>query len=66
MNRSRRTRWARNVASKEQNIITYIVLIGKPGGKISLGIPRSRLEDIIEIYLREIGWKVEPDSSGSG
>jgi hypothetical protein len=34
----------------------YRILVGKPQGKRSLGIPRSRWVDNIKMYLREIGW----------
>jgi hypothetical protein len=32
-----------------------VVLVGKPEGKRSLGRPRRRWEDIIEIDLQEVG-----------
>jgi hypothetical protein len=32
------------------------ILVGNPEGKRPLGIPRGSWEDIIKIYLREIGW----------
>jgi hypothetical protein len=35
----------------------YIVLVGKPEGKRSLGRPRCRWEDNIKRDLKEIGWK---------
>ena len=31
------------------------VLVGKPGGKITLGRPRRRWEDNIKMDLREVG-----------
>jgi hypothetical protein len=34
----------------------YKVLVGKPGRRRLLGIPRLRWEDGIIMYLREIGW----------
>jgi hypothetical protein len=34
----------------------YRILMGKAEGKRSLGIPRRRWVDNIEINLREIGW----------
>jgi hypothetical protein len=34
----------------------YRILVGKPEGKRSLGIPRCRWVDNIKIDLREIGW----------
>jgi hypothetical protein len=45
--KSRRMRWAGHV---------YIVLVGKPEEKRSLGRPRRRWEDGIRMYLRWIGW----------
>jgi hypothetical protein len=33
----------------------YMVLEGKPEGKIPLGRPRSRWENNIKMYLQEIG-----------
>jgi hypothetical protein len=36
----------------------YKVLVGKPEGKRPLGRPRRRWEDVIRMYLREIGWGV--------
>jgi hypothetical protein len=33
----------------------YRVLVGRPEGKRQLGRPRSRWEDNIKMYLREIG-----------
>jgi hypothetical protein len=35
----------------------YIILVGKPEGKIPIGRPRHRWKDNIRMYLREIGWK---------
>jgi hypothetical protein len=34
------------------------ILVGKPEGKRSLGIPRRRWVENIKIDLREIGWDV--------
>jgi hypothetical protein len=33
----------------------YIILVGKPEGKRSLGRPRRRWEGNIEMYLQEVG-----------
>jgi hypothetical protein len=33
----------------------YSILVGKPGGKRSLGRPRRRWEDNIRVDLREVG-----------
>jgi hypothetical protein len=35
---------------------TYMILVEKPDGKRSLGIPRSRWADKIKRDLLEIGW----------
>jgi hypothetical protein len=40
-------------------------LVGKSEGKRPLGRPRRRWEDIT-MNLREIGWRCEMNSSGSG
>jgi hypothetical protein len=37
---------------------TYMILVGKPEVKRTLGRPRRRWEDNIRMYLREIGWGV--------
>jgi hypothetical protein len=36
--------------------IAYRILVGKPGGKRSLGRPRRMWVDDIKMDLREIGW----------
>jgi hypothetical protein len=35
----------------------YRVLVGKPEGKRSLGRPRLRWQDNIEMDLQELGWR---------
>jgi len=35
----------------------YRVLVGKPGGKRSLGVPRCRWEDTIKMDLPEVTWR---------
>jgi hypothetical protein len=43
------------------------IFVGRSEGKRPLGRSRRRWEDIIRIYVREIGWKVVPlHSSRSG
>jgi hypothetical protein len=32
------------------------VLVGRSEGKRSLGTPRSRWEDNIQMYIEELGW----------
>jgi hypothetical protein len=34
----------------------YRILVGKPEGKIALGIPRHRRVNNIKMHFREIGW----------
>ena len=53
--KSRRLRWAEHVACIEQSRNAYIVLVGKPEGKIPLRRPRRRWEDNIRKDLREVG-----------
>jgi hypothetical protein len=54
--KSRRIRWAGPVArvGEERNVCK--VFVGNPEGKIPLGRPNSRWEDLIRMDLREIGW----------
>jgi hypothetical protein len=53
MIKSRRMRWAGHVEQiKKMN--EYTVLVRNTEGKISLGRPRRRWEDIIKMDLREI------------
>jgi len=53
--KSRRMRWAGNVARMEQMRNSYNMLVGKPEGKRLLGRHRQRCEDNIRMDLREIG-----------
>jgi hypothetical protein len=57
--KSRRMRWAGNVARIEEERNVYRVLVGKPKGKGPLEGPRHRWEDGIKMDLRETGWGVE-------
>jgi hypothetical protein len=54
--KSRRMRWAGQVARMGEKRNAYRILVGKPEGKRPLGRPRRRWEDIIKMDLREIGW----------
>jgi hypothetical protein len=54
--KSRRFRWAGNVARMGEGRNVYRVLVGKPKGKRPLGRPRHRWEGGIKMELREIGW----------
>jgi len=51
----RRMRWAGHVASMGDGRGVYRVLVERPEGKRPLGRHRSRWEDNIKLYLREIG-----------
>jgi hypothetical protein len=54
--KSRRMRWAGQVARMVEKRNAYRILVGKPEGKIPLGRPRRRWGDNIKMDLREIGW----------
>jgi hypothetical protein len=54
--KSRRMRFAGNVARMGEGRNMYRVLVGKPEGKRPLGIPRRRWENGIKMDFREIGW----------
>jgi hypothetical protein len=54
MIKSRRMRWAGYVARMEKRN-AYMILVGKPEGKRSLGRPRRRWVDYIKVGPREIG-----------
>jgi len=53
--KSRRMRWAGNVACMGERRGVYRVLVGKPEGKRPLGRPRCRREDNIKMDLLEVG-----------
>jgi hypothetical protein len=40
----------------EEKRNAYMLLVGKPEGRIPLGRPRCMWEDNIKMGLREIGW----------
>jgi hypothetical protein len=56
MVKSRRMRWAGQVAriGKERN--AYRILVGKPEGKRPLGRPKRRWVNNIKLDLRQVGW----------
>jgi hypothetical protein len=56
MIKSRRIRWAGNIARMRAKRNSYGILVGKSEGKRPLGRPRRRWEDNIKMDLREIGW----------
>jgi hypothetical protein len=47
-------RWAVHVARREETRNVYMVLLGKPEGKRTLGRPRCRREDNIIMDFRQI------------
>jgi hypothetical protein len=53
--KSRKLRWAGNVARMEEGRSDFKILTGKPTGKRPLGKPRRRWEDNIGMDLKEIG-----------
>ena len=53
--KSRRLRWAGNVARMEEVRSAFKILTGKPTVKRPLGRPRRRWEDNIRMDLEEIG-----------
>jgi hypothetical protein len=54
--KARRMRWAGHVARMGDVRGAYNILVGRPEGRRSLGRPRHRWEDSIEMDLREIGF----------
>ena len=53
--KSRRMRWAGNVARMGERRVVYRVLVGKPEVKRPLGRPRRRWEYNIKTDLQEVG-----------
>ena len=56
MIKSRRLRWAGNVARMEESRSAFKILTGKPTGKRPLGRPRRRWEDLEEICVNAGNW----------
>jgi hypothetical protein len=56
--KSRRMRWAGNVARMGEGRNLYTVLVGKPEGNRPLERPGGRWEDGIRMDLREIVWRL--------
>jgi hypothetical protein len=54
--KSRRIRWAGNVARIGKNRNAHRILVGKPEERRPRGKPRCRWVDNIKMDLREIGW----------
>jgi hypothetical protein len=55
MIKSRRIKWAPNVARMGAKLNACRILVGKPEGKRPLGRPRRRWVENIKTDLREIG-----------
>jgi hypothetical protein len=55
--RSRGKKWEGHLTRIDEKRNTCRFLVGKPGGKRALRIPRRRLDDNIRIFLKEIGWE---------
>ena len=53
--KSRRMRWAGNVARMGERKVVYLILVGKPEEKRPLGRPRCSKEDNIKMDLQEVG-----------
>ena len=54
--KSRKMRWARHMARLRNGRDTYRVLVERPEGKRSLGIPRRKWEDNIKMALQNMCW----------
>jgi len=52
--KSRRMRWAGNLARRADRRVAYRVSVGRPEGKRPLGRPRCRCEDNIKIFIQEV------------
>jgi len=55
VNKSRRMRWAGDVACMGERRGMYRVLVGKPEGKRPLGRPRHSWKDNVKMDLQEVG-----------
>ena len=55
MIKSRRLRWAGQLARMEEGRSAFKLITGKTTGKRSLGRPRRRLEDNVRMNVKEIG-----------
>ena len=54
--KSRRMRWAGQVACMGDAKDAYRVLVGRPDGRRPLRRRRHRLEDIVKMDVQEVGW----------
>ena len=53
--KSRRMRWAGNVAFMGEKKGVYRILVGRPEGNSALGRPRRTWKDNIKMHLQEVG-----------
>jgi len=56
MLKSRRMRWAHNLARIRKIVNIYKILVGRLEGQISLGRPRRRWEDNIKMGRLDVDW----------
>jgi hypothetical protein len=54
--KSRKLRWAVQVARRGESRGAYRILVGRPEGRRPLGRTRRRWEDNIKMNLQEFGW----------
>jgi hypothetical protein len=55
--KSRRMRWARNVARMGEKRGAHRILVARPEGRRPLGRPRRRWKATIKMDLQEVGWE---------
>jgi hypothetical protein len=66
MIKSKRLRWAKQLARTGEGRGAYRILVEKPEEMRRPETPRRRLEYNIKMDLREVGWEHGLDRSGSG
>jgi hypothetical protein len=59
VSKSRKMRWAGNVARMGDSRGTYRVLVWRPERKSTIGRPSRRWEDNFKINLQEVGWGMD-------
>jgi hypothetical protein len=57
--KSRRMRWAKNVARMLEKKCAYRILVGRPEGRRPLGRPRRRWDDNIKMDVQDVGWGID-------
>ena len=65
-NKSRRFKWARHIARKEEGRSGFKIATCKPTGKRPLGRPRRRWKYNIRMVLKEIGMNTRVESISHG